>query len=85
MGGVYLPHSIETNAKGSEQKAKIQFEGQLADADTQLGALWVKWDAALDTQDEAALTEAKDQMVALLDRRRYVRNLVRSVNEALEG
>ena len=26
VGGVYLPHSIETSAKGSQQKAKIQFE-----------------------------------------------------------
>lgn len=65
------------------EKAKVQFEGQLADADTQLEALWTKWDGVLDAQDEPALTEAKDKMVTLLDRRRYVRNLVRSVNEAL--
>ena len=26
VSGVYLPHSIETNAKGSQQKAKVQFE-----------------------------------------------------------
>ncbi|HEX3438055.1 MAG TPA: Fe-S protein assembly co-chaperone HscB [Pseudacidobacterium sp.] len=66
------------------EKAKVQFEDQLADADAQLQSLWAKWDAGLDVQDESVLTDAKDKMVALLDRRRYVRNLVRSVNEALE-
>lgn len=65
------------------EKAKVQFEGQLADSDSELQTLWTKWDTALDAQDESTLTQAKDQMVALLDRRRYVRNLVRDVNEAL--
>jgi molecular chaperone HscB len=63
--------------------AKTQFEGQLADADTQLQSLWAKWDTALEASDSASQADAKDQMVALLDRRRYVRNLVRDVNEAL--
>src|SRR5215475_947931 len=65
------------------EKAKTQFEGQLADADAELQSLWGKWDASLEAQDESSMTEAKDQMVALLDRRRYVRNLVRDVNDAL--
>jgi molecular chaperone HscB len=69
--------------RGVLEKAKAQFEGQLADADAQMESLWAKWDAALDAQDNAALDEAKDRMAALLDRRRYVRNLVRDVNEAL--
>src|SRR5262249_47835836 len=67
------------------EKAKTQFEGQMAESDAQLQALWAKWDAALDAADEAAKASAKDSMVALLDRRRYVRNLVRDVNEALEN
>jgi len=66
-------------------QAKAQFEGQMAASDAQLQDLWAKWDAALDAPDEAALADAKDKMVALLDRRRYVRNLVRDVNEALGG
>ncbi|WP_251106432.1 Fe-S protein assembly co-chaperone HscB [Alloacidobacterium dinghuense] len=65
------------------ERAKTQFEGQMADSDSQLQALWANWDAALDAQDEASQSGAKDTMVALLDRRRYVRNLVRDVNEAL--
>jgi molecular chaperone HscB len=67
------------------EKAKTQFEGQMADSDSQLQALWAKWDAALDAQAEASQAGVKDTMVALLDRRRYVRNLVRDVNEALGG
>jgi molecular chaperone HscB len=67
------------------EKAKTQFEGQMADSDSQLQMLWAKWDSVLDAQDEALQAEAKDKMVALLDRRRYVRNLVRDVNEALGG
>jgi len=65
------------------EKARVQFEGQMTDSDSQLQVLWAKWDAALDAQDEASQADAKDKMVALLDRRRYVRNLVRDVNEAL--
>jgi molecular chaperone HscB len=65
------------------EKAKAQFEGQMADADGQLQALWSQWDKALDAQDRPLQAAVKDKMVALLDRRRYVRNLVRDVNEAL--
>jgi molecular chaperone HscB len=71
--------------RGDLEKAKAQFEGQMAESDAQLQALWSKWDAALDAEDLAAQSDAKDKLVALLDRRRYVRNLVRDVNAALEG
>jgi molecular chaperone HscB len=63
--------------------AKVQFEGQLTDSDTQLQTLWAKWDTAIDAQDVAEQMDTRDKMAALLDRRRYVRNLVRDVNEAL--
>jgi len=66
-------------------KAKAQFEGQLAESDSQLDKLWMEWDAAVDSGNDAAKPGTKDKMVALLDRRRYVRNLVRDVNEALES
>ena len=69
------------------EKARTDFESQLAASDSNLRALWSRWDAALDAAEEAAspadTTKIKDEMVALLDRRRYVRNLVRDVNEAL--
>lgn len=69
--------------RGDLEKAKAQFEGQLAESDSQLQALWSNWDTAIDASNEAAQAETKNKMVALLDRRRYVRNLVRDVNEAL--
>ena len=71
--------------RGDLEKAKAQFEGQMTESDAQLQALWSKWDAALDAEDAATQNDAKDKLVALLDRRRYVRNLVRDVNAALEG
>ena len=63
--------------------AKANFEGMLAKVQTELEGLWAAWDAAVDADDEAAKVAARDKMVALLNRRNYVRNLVRDVNEAL--
>jgi molecular chaperone HscB len=37
----------------------------------------------VDAGDEAAKNKTKDAMVALLNKRSYLRNLVRDVNEAL--
>ena len=65
--------------------AKANFEGMLANAQAELEKLWAAWDAALDASDSAAQDKAKDGMVALLNRRSYIRNLVRDVNEALEA
>lgn len=66
------------------EAAKANFEGMLASAQSELESLWSAWDAAVDANDEAAKTKARDAMVALLNRRSYVRNLVRDVNAALE-
>jgi molecular chaperone HscB len=68
------------------ERARVQFESQLAAVDTSLQALWTRWDAAIDSAAvEPEKTNIKDEIVALLDRRRYIRNLVRDVNEALES
>jgi len=64
--------------------AKSEFDAKMAAAQTDLESLWSKWDAALDADDTAAKLAARDAMVALLNRRSYLRNLVRDVNEALE-
>ncbi len=64
--------------------AKANFEGMLAATQTELKALWAKWDAGVDADDAAAKDSAKEKMVALLNKRSYVRNLVRDVNEVLE-
>jgi molecular chaperone HscB len=71
--------------RGDLEKARTTFESQLASSDSNLQELWEKWDAALDANDSSEKTKIiKDEMVALLDRRRYIRNLVRGVNDALE-
>jgi molecular chaperone HscB len=75
------------------EKARATFESQLAEIDSNLEGQWARWDAALDADSseqagESSGTETakiKDEMVALLDRRRYLRNLVRDVNAALGG
>jgi len=64
--------------------AKVNFESMLAVTQTELEALWAKWDAGVDADDAAAKGSAKEKMVELLNKRSYVRNLVRDVNEVLE-
>ena len=79
--------------RGDLEKARTTFESQLAALDSNLKEQWTKWDAALETGSPAQTAatggpeaaKIKDEMVALLDRRRYLRNLVRDVNDALEG
>lgn len=61
------------------EKAKAHFDAELAACDAGLQALWTDWDTAAGENT----TGVKEKMVALLDRRRYIRNLVRDVNEAL--
>jgi molecular chaperone HscB len=66
------------------EAARTKFTAMLNDAQQQLETLWSKWDAAEDANDPAAREAAKQAMVALLNRRSYIRNLVRDVNSALE-
>lgn len=64
--------------------AKAGFDAKMAETQAELEGLWSRWDAALDAGDGAGKATARDGMVALLNRRSYLRNLVRDVNEALE-
>jgi molecular chaperone HscB len=64
--------------------AKAGFDAKMQATQADLEALWERWDAGVDVNDAAAKTAARDAMVALLNRRSYLRNLVRDVNEALE-
>src|ERR1700761_1440567 len=63
--------------------AKDTFDGKMVEIQAELEGLWSVWDAGVDAGDEAAKTRAKDAMVVLLNKRSYLRNLVRDVNEAL--
>ncbi len=64
--------------KADLEAARQQFEAKLAEADGRLRELRAQW-------DEAGSRDALKAMAALLDRRRYLRNLVRDVNDALAG
>jgi molecular chaperone HscB len=71
--------------RGDLLSAKAMFESKLAAVDSDLAGLHARWDSALDAEDSAAKAAARDAMVALLNRRSYLRNLVPDVNDVLEG
>ncbi len=64
--------------------AKDAFDAKMVETQAELEGLWSAWDTAVDANDEAAKSRARDGVVALLNKRSYLRNLVRDVNEALE-
>jgi molecular chaperone HscB len=64
--------------------AKTVFDGKMSETQADLEQLWVQWDTATDADDIQKKNAAKEAMVALLNRRSYLRNLVRDVNEALD-
>ena len=66
------------------QRAKSEFDAKLAATDADLATLHTQWDTAVDSNNATAKLAARDAMVALLNRRSYLRNLVRDVNDALE-
>ena len=74
----------DPNTRKDLEAAREKFTTMLAESQSQLETLWSQWDAAIDNSNEAAKDTAKQAMVALLNRRSYIRNLVRDVNSALE-
>lgn len=64
--------------------AKDTFDGRMVETQAELETLWLRWDSAVDSADGTAKASTRDAMVALLNKRSYLRNLVRDVNEALE-
>jgi molecular chaperone HscB len=69
--------------RGDLERAQVQFKEMLAAVDEDLRQAWAAWDAALDANDAIAKDKQKDAMVALLDRRSYLRNLLREVDSVL--
>jgi molecular chaperone HscB len=70
----------DPDLKQSLTEAKTKFDGLLDDVDQELRVQWTAWDDG----DESARSAAQKTMVALIDRRRYLNNLVRDVTETLE-
>ena len=65
--------------KSDLEQAKKKFNDLLDEVDSNLREQWQVWD----TGEEAARKESERKMVSLLDRRRYINNLVRDVTETL--
>jgi molecular chaperone HscB len=63
---------------------KAQFEKKYDELAEELKAHWNQWDQAVALESDDQRHKALDGMVDLLNRRSYIRNLVRDVNEALE-
>jgi len=65
------------------QKLELQekYEALLAE----LKNYWKKWDEGQAAGGEEDRRKARDQMVDLLNRRNYIRNLVRTVEDVLEN
>jgi molecular chaperone HscB len=66
------------------EAAAREFAGKMVATQSELEGLWARWDAAFDAVDEVAKIAARDAMVVLLNKRSYLRNLVRDVDAALE-
>jgi molecular chaperone HscB len=66
-------------------KAKLALESKDEALLHELRASWKSWDAAIDRNAADEQAVARDKMVDVLNRRNYIRNLVRDVNEAMES
>lgn len=66
-------------------KEKLSLEEKSEALMKELHGLWQQWDEAVDQGTEDGRRAIRDKMVDLLNRRNYLRNLVRDVNEALES
>jgi molecular chaperone HscB len=69
--------------RGNLERAQRQFKSMLDSVDIDLRDAWTTWDAALDANDAATKDKQKNAMLALLDRRSYLRNLLREVESVL--
>jgi molecular chaperone HscB len=84
---------LRANKKLGEHDPDLvkELEGRKAEFETKSEALaqelkgyWDEWDRTVDRGGEQNRRRARDKMVDLLNRRSYIRNLVRDVNEVLE-
>jgi molecular chaperone HscB len=66
-------------------KAKLSLEEKYDVLFNELKHEWNKWDKAVDSGTEEERQKILEQMLDVLNRRNYIRNLVRDVNEALEN
>jgi molecular chaperone HscB len=66
-------------------RQKLELEEKYEGLFEELQGYWKQWDRAVDAGSEEDRLKVRDKMVDLLNRRSYIRNLVRDVNEAVES
>ena len=71
-----LVQELQQHKQSLEEKFSALFD--------ELKGYWSEWDAAEDSSNTEERRRVLDNMVDLLNRRSYIRNLVRDVNEVLE-
>ena len=67
------------------QEHKAALEERFNALFEELRTYWSEWDVAEEAGNVASRAKSRDKMVDLLNRRSYIRNLVRDVNDALEN
>ena len=75
---------VDPDLRRDLTSAKQAFDQEMSETQAELTELWQHWDSALDHDDKPAQDRAKASMVTLLNKRSYLRNLVRDVDQALE-
>lgn len=75
----------DPETRGNLEAAQQNFDVQMKASERDLQRLWGEWDSAAETNDEKMQQSAQQKMVDLLNRRSYIRNLLRDVEEALNN
>ena len=68
---------------GELEGHKTELEKKYEALTQELKQYWDQWDRVVDVDQEEKRRQVRDKMVDVLNRRNYIRNLVRDVNEAL--
>jgi len=83
---------VDVNLEGELKQTKKNLEAKFDALDHELKQYWKEWDALMeqiasgdvDAVPDQERRSVREKMVDLLNRRSYIRNLVRDVNEVLE-
>jgi len=66
-------------------RQKLELEEEHETLLEELKREWTEWDRAVDSGSDEGRRQVRDKMVDVINRRNYLRNLVRDVNEVLES
>ena len=75
----------DPDLKRDLEAAAKSFNEKMSATQRELETLWTQWDAAEGSNNQPAKEAAKESLIALLNKRSYLRNLVRDVTAALES